>query len=203
MRSDSFGNAISFLHLNHSPGGFFISLSSSCGIPIPLSSPDSLCIRSPFPVLLLFAWVNLIFCPDFHLVQPGSFQLRLGVACHAAFQESKRRVRKNRDCKALFAGLGGAVEQEENSLATILVRAISDEAVQFSQALRGSTPLTRQLGNDSLRQSWRQRNFFFPVTTKKRPKAYMHPCCTFIQCHPSPSSRRLPFPHTPLRLLIC
>ena len=63
---------------------------------------------------------------------------------HSGSLFSKRRIRKNRDCNALFAGLGGGVEeQEENSLATILVRAISDEAVQFSQALRGCTNLTR------------------------------------------------------------
>lgn len=63
-------------------------------------------------------------------------------------------MKKNTNYSDLLAGVKGAEDQEKNSLTTILVRAISKEAAQFSQALRGSINLTRWPGSDSLRQGW-------------------------------------------------
>ena len=55
----------------------------------------------------------------------------------------KRRIKQNNDNRDLLSGLRGAEEEEENSLATILVRATPKEAAQFSQALSTGTNLTR------------------------------------------------------------
>lgn len=63
-------------------------------------------------------------------------------------------MKKNTNYSDLLVALRGAEDQEENSLTTILARAIPKEAAQFSQALRGGINLTRWLGSDSLRQGW-------------------------------------------------
>lgn len=148
-------NAISLLHLNDAPVCFFMALSSPCRRPLPLSSLDPLVYT--LPMLLLFASVNLIFWPGFHLFHPCSFSWswqQPDTLCSGS-PSSKRRIGKNRDCLDLLAGLRKAEEQEENSLVSFLVRAIPNEAVGFSQALRGCTNLTSWPGHDSLRQGWR------------------------------------------------
>lgn len=163
VRSDLFGNAISLLRLSHMPAGSFVSWRSSCGRSIPLSSPDSHLYT--LPVLLPFASVNLIFCSGFSFVSSMQLSIQAGYGLtHCILGVCFLRGESGRieTVMPFLLALGGGVEeQEENSLATILVRAISDEAVQFSQALRGCTNLTRQLGNDSLRQGWRQKNVSF------------------------------------------
>lgn len=112
------------------------SLNSPCGRPVPLCSPNPFVYT--LPMLLVFASVNLIFCSGFHLFHPCRFGLNWLWAdtLHSGSLSSKRRIRKKRDYNDLLAGLKGAEEQEENSLASILVKAILTEAAQLSQALR-------------------------------------------------------------------